>query len=124
MPEPAEKPHFTSITVYSHSTICTQFQYSKVLRFVQQGWPSTVPELPSHSRTGKVSCLWKRVVYCGEFVRVIVPKKLQGRVLDELHCNHLGMSWMKDLARIYVCNWCSGLDRYIEELASVPPAKL
>ena len=33
---------------------------------------------------------------------VTVPKKLQGRVLDELHSNHLGMSRMKSFAQSYI----------------------
>ena len=47
--------------------------------------------------------------------RVIVPKKLQDRVLDEFHSNHLGMSEMKCLTQSYI--WWPGLDRDIEELA-------
>ena len=69
----------------------TDLCLSKVLWFVQQGWPSTVPEFvkPFSNRRSELS-VEEGCVLWG--IRVLVPKKLQGRVLDELHSNHLGMS--------------------------------
>lgn len=46
--------------------------------------------------------------------RVIVPKKLQGNVLRELHIGHLGMVKMKSLARSY-CTW-TNIDSDIENM--------
>lgn len=46
--------------------------------------------------------------------RVVIPKKLQKEVLQELHHTHLGVTKMKALARRY-CQW-PGIDRDIESL--------
>ena len=80
---------------------CTDPCLSKILQFTHWGWPFNVSEFakPFSNRWGELSAeggsvLWK--------TRVTVPKKLQGRVLDELHSNHLGMSRMKSYARSYV----------------------
>ena len=86
----------------------------KVLTYVQGGWPTSVSESlkPYQNRQHEIGtesgCLmWG--------MRVIVPEKLQPKVLKSLHENHLGITRMKTIARSYF--WWSGLDRDIEELA-------
>ena len=67
---------------------------SKVVTFVQQGWPNQVQSdlKPYHIRkdelTLEANCLlWGR--------KVIVPEKLQSKVLEELHTGHPGVVRMK-----------------------------
>ena len=86
---------------------------SKVRGYVQKGWPSHVSEdlKPYFNRklelTLQANCLmWG--------IRVIIPAKLQQRVLSEQHIDHPGISRMKALARSHV--WWPNLDRNIETL--------
>ena len=46
---------------------------------------------------------------------MVIPKKLQDRVLEELHDGHLGIVKMKALARSYV--WWPNISGQLEELA-------
>ncbi|XP_077257634.1 uncharacterized protein LOC143894862 [Temnothorax americanus] len=47
--------------------------------------------------------------------RVVIPKTLQNKVLNELHTAHFGVNKMKRFARSY-CRW-EGIDRNIENVA-------
>ena len=46
---------------------------------------------------------------------MVIPNKLQDRVLEELHDGHLGVVKMKALARSYV--WWPNISGQLEELA-------
>eukprot|EP00731_Ephydatia_muelleri_P011873 Em0006g767a len=79
------------------ATGCDQI-LGKVLLLTQKGWPTKVNDdlKPYWIRRDEITIesgclLWG--------VRVLVPKKLQGRVLEELHKGHPGASRMKSLAR-------------------------
>ena len=86
---------------------------SRVLQFTKKGWPTAVDEslLVYFNRRHDISVeggclLWG--------IRVIVPEKLQKRVLDELHKDHLRIVKIKGKAHSYV--WWPGVDQNIEEL--------
>ena len=86
---------------------------AKVLRYIKQGWPIVVPEhlKPYWTRRTEIivedDCLmWG--------IHVIVPKKLQSAVLQELHQTHLGIVRMKKVAGSYV--WWINIDKDIEHL--------
>ena len=86
---------------------------SKVLQYVQQGWPKQVSkdlqtflDKQTELSTENDCLLWG--------IRVIVPESLQRRVLDSLHTNHSGITRMKAIARSHF--WWKGLDGDIEAM--------
>ncbi len=86
---------------------------SKVMHFVQYGWPEE--ELhhefkqyaqKKHELTIEEGCLmWG--------LRVVIPQKLQENVLSELHQQHPGIVKMKSLARMHV--YWPNIDQAIEQ---------
>ena len=88
---------------------------SKVHDYILEGWPEEFEARdlwkPLSSRKDELS-VDKGVVLWGN--RVIVPKVLQGQVLEELHVAHTGCSKMKLLARGFV--WWPGMDGEIENV--------
>ncbi|XP_017881808.1 uncharacterized protein K02A2.6-like, partial [Ceratina calcarata] len=120
---------FATVNYFSEGASCVDFrrvgqetQRDEVLRiiykYVNDGWPASESKLKEEEKpywgkrvelnTEKNSVLWG--------YRVIIPKSLQTRVLEELHSSHLGVVKMKMIARSYF--WWPGLDREIENVAN------
>ena len=87
---------------------------SKVLMYTKEGWPQEIDAQlhPFFRRKLEIT------IECGCLmwgIKVIVPNKPQGRVLEELHAGHTGIVRMKCLARS--CIWWPGVEKQIEEMA-------
>ena len=74
---------------------------SKVLMYTKQGWPDRVDESlkPYWNRRTELT-LEDDCIMWG--IRVVVPTKLQDKVLEELHRVHMGISKAKALARSHI----------------------
>ena len=109
----------TAHTIREHTR--TDPQLSKVLRYCELGWPSSLPEgdqslLPFFRKrselTTEAGCLlWGS--------RVIIPQRDRQYLLSELHGGHVGASRMKELARSYL--WWPNVDGDLEELVRCCP---
>ena len=103
-------------------------QLSRVLQFVQQGWPTNGdPELEPYSARRLELSTFEGCILWGS--RVVVPTPGRQAVLQELHKGHPGITRMKSLSRMYV--WWPGITADIEksvrlclkcqEMQSTPP---
>ena len=85
---------------------------SQVLRMTLDGWPGHVDDLrlkPYFDRRYELSTERNCLLWG---LRVVIPARLQGQLLEELHIAHPGMVRMKEVARSFL--WWPSIDREIE----------
>ena len=91
---------------------------SRILQYTMTGWPHVVdPSLVTYKNKRDELTLEQGCLLWG--VRVVVPAALQGKVLQELHETHPGMTRMKSIARSYV--WWLNIDSDIEKTVRACP---
>ncbi|KAL5517154.1 hypothetical protein EMCRGX_G002638 [Ephydatia muelleri] len=87
-----------------------------VVQCIRNGWPPVAvsDELKPYVARKLELTLQDDCVLWG--TRVVIPKRLQAPILEELHKDHAGICRIKALARSYV--WWPGLDREVEQLVA------
>ena len=86
---------------------------ARVHESMVKGWSARIDgEKPHYQRRNELT-VHQGCILWGK--RVVIPNKLQDRVLKELHDGHLGVVKMKALARSYV--WWLNINGRLEELA-------
>ena len=86
---------------------------SRVMQFTKNGLPAIVSDsLQAYFNKHQEITIEGGCLLWG--IRVIIPDKLQKRVLKELHTAHPGIVRMKNKVRSHV--WWSGLDSDVESL--------
>lgn len=84
---------------------------SKLLQYIQSGWPGTVdPSLSTFASKKEELTSLNGCILLG--TRVLIPKPGREAVLQELHCGHPGITKMRSLARMFV--WWPSIDSDIE----------
>ncbi|XP_015778003.1 PREDICTED: uncharacterized protein K02A2.6-like [Acropora digitifera] len=85
----------------------------RVHESIVKGWSTRVDgDKPFYERRNELT-VHQGCILWG--MRVVIPNKLQDRVLKELHDGHMGVVKMKALARSYV--WWPNINAQLEELA-------
>lgn len=91
---------------------------SQAIHYTLHGWPIEVEDnlKPFFIRRTELNCHLGCLQWGN---RVIIPKELHKRVVEELHNSHPGISRMKALARSYIWwpNMDSDLERYVNGCA-------
>ena len=95
-------------TATNHDPILGQ-----VVQCIRNGWPvAASDELKPYVARKLELTLQDDCVLWG--TRVVIPKKLQAAILEQLHKDHAGICRIKALAQSYV--WWPRLDRVVEQL--------
>ena len=87
-----------------------------MVKYVQEGWPGKSPDpvLQPYFNIRYELSVWGTMGKClARGQRLVIPNKLQHRILKMVHEGHIGMTRIKQRGRNSV--WWPGLDKQIEE---------